>query len=125
MTYKKNILTFIATDFGAYCYHRFLHTFEQNVHNTHHENPYDHITMFKASTVSGSIAILGSYIFKLGYVPVAYWVSVTCIHPFLHSQIDVPVLDYVKKRHEKHHENPSKNFGPYFPFFDIAFGTEA
>lgn len=123
--HKGNILAFVATDFGAYCYHRLLHTFAWNMHAAHHEDQHDYVAMLAASTVSGGIAVLGSYACKLGYIPMVYWFSVTCMHPLLHSEFEhMPILNYVKKRHEKHHKNPSKNFGPYFPFFDLAFGTE-
>ena len=120
----KNIMTFVVTDFGAYWYHRFVHAFERNMHTSHHEDPQNNYIMLHASTVSGSIALIGSYVCKLGYIPMTYWLSVTCIHPLLHSDIHFPMLDYVRKRHEKHHRNPSKNFGPYLPCFDLAFGTE-
>ena len=117
------MLTFVVTDFGAYCYHRFLHTFETNLHTVHHENPHNNITIFKASIVSGTIATFASL--KFGYIPVIYWFSVSCIHPLLHNyNINVPGMNYFKIRHEKHHENPSNNFGPYFPVFDLIFNTE-
>lgn len=120
----RNLGIFMLTDFGAYSYHRLLHTFEKNLHAIHHQNPSDNATVCKASIVSGTAAVLASRF--MGRIPVIYWVVVTVMHPLMHTDVvtRVPGLNYLKARHEKHHEDPSKNFGPFFPIFDLIFNTE-
>ena len=118
----------MLTDFGAYCYHRSLHLFDTNSHMSHHKNPRDGNIILNASLVSGAAATMASL--RLGYIPMIYWMSVSCIHPLLHKYENataitkIPGMNYLKTRHEKHHINPSKNFGPYLPIFDLIFGTE-
>ena len=62
MNLKKSVFTFIATDFGAYWYHRCLHSFESTSHIEHHRHPHNSTVLLRASMVSGTVAILISKI---------------------------------------------------------------
>ena len=98
-TLRQNALILVATDFGAYMYHRLLRSIEYNWHTVHHQNPHQHDAMLNAAMVSGAFCFSISRALKLGCAPVAYWRSVTCIHPLLHMDAlsQFPVVSYVKK----------------------------
>lgn len=125
MRFAKTTLVFTATDFGAYAYHRCLHWIDDNGwHAEHHNDPHDNTIILKASLISGACALASSR--SLGVIPIAYWASVTCIHPVLHSELlDNTIVRYIRDRHQRHHDDPRTNYGPYLPFMDWMFGTES
>ena len=130
---KKQSAAFVVADFGAYWYHRAAHTRGVHPHRIHHDHPSETDAMVSAAQCSALIAASTALCIRASghashllcpWTIVAYWASVTLVHPLLHLPgRRVGYVGWMQAFHEVHHRAPATNFGVYTPCWDWLFAT--
>ena len=120
----KNIVkNFFIFDITFYSYHRFIHNF--NFHLEHHKNPESDEKLIYASCISGITYSTFGYLTNNIKPTLFFWSLATITHPLIHKyELSYFPFSYIQNRHDEHHKNPNKKFGPITPFCDIICGTE-